>query len=208
MIIAGAGGFAKELLHVLYTNYPETQFAFFDDISYEKIFLQKFEILKSIQQAITQQERHLSKFVLGVGNPRARFTLYEKFIAAGFSIEKVISKTAVIGSFQNVINEGVTIMDHVIVEASNTIDKGTLLHAGSFISHDVSIGAFCEISPYAKLLGNVTVGNYCSIGAGAIVLPGITVNDGAIVGAGAVVTKNVRSNMVVAGVPAAEIKRK
>lgn len=207
MIIAGAGGFAKELVHVLCTNYPEIRFAFFDDITSEKNFLQKFEVLKSIDQVIAQKERHQNSFAIGVGNPQARLSIYNKFIEAGFSVKQVISKTAVLGAFHNIISDGVTIMDHVVIEACNTIGKGTLLHTGCFVSHDVKIGSFCEISPYAKLLGKVTIGNYCSIGAGAIVLPGITVNDGAIVGAGAVVTKNVSSNMVVVGVPAAELKR-
>ncbi|WP_251575461.1 DapH/DapD/GlmU-related protein [Limosilactobacillus agrestimuris] len=45
------------------------------------------------------------------------------------------------------------------------------------------------------------------VGANATILPGVTVGKNAVVAAGAVVTKNVPDNMVVAGVPAKEIKK-
>jgi acetyltransferase-like isoleucine patch superfamily enzyme len=44
------------------------------------------------------------------------------------------------------------------------------------------------------------------IGAKATILAGITINSGAIIAAGAVVTKSVESNMIVAGIPAKNIK--
>jgi len=50
------------------------------------------------------------------------------------------------------------------------------------------------------------VGNNCVIGIGAIILPGIRIGDEVVVGAGAVVTKDVPSNVVVAGNPARVIR--
>lgn len=44
------------------------------------------------------------------------------------------------------------------------------------------------------------------IGAGAVILPGVTINENCIIGAGAVVTKDIPSNVMVAGVPAKVIK--
>ena len=52
----------------------------------------------------------------------------------------------------------------------------------------------------------VKIGNKVWIGAHATILPGVTIGDGAVVAAGAVVTKDVPSNVVVAGVPAKVIK--
>ena len=50
------------------------------------------------------------------------------------------------------------------------------------------------------------VGDFAWIGAGAIIMPGVTIGARAVVGAGSVVTKDVPSNMVVAGNPAKIMK--
>lgn len=46
------------------------------------------------------------------------------------------------------------------------------------------------------------IGNNVFLGANAVILPGVTIGDNAIIGAGSVVTKDIPSNMVVAGNPA------
>lgn len=53
----------------------------------------------------------------------------------------------------------------------------------------------------------ITIGNGVWVGMGAKILPGVTIGDNAVIGAGAVVNKDVASNTVVAGVPAAFIKQ-
>ncbi|WP_277543005.1 DapH/DapD/GlmU-related protein [Haloarcula laminariae] len=54
----------------------------------------------------------------------------------------------------------------------------------------------------------VEVGHDTWLGHGAIVLPGVTIGNGAVVGAGAVVTEDVPAYTVVAGIPAAPIRRR
>lgn len=54
----------------------------------------------------------------------------------------------------------------------------------------------------------IIIGNDVWIGCGAILMPGIKIGDGAVIGAGAVVTKDVDPYTVVAGVPAAFLKRR
>lgn len=51
-------------------------------------------------------------------------------------------------------------------------------------------------------VGKIKIGNNCYVGTGAKIMPGVTIGDNVIVGAGAIVTKDVASNLVVAGVPA------
>lgn len=52
------------------------------------------------------------------------------------------------------------------------------------------------------------IGRDVWIGANAVILGGVTVGDGAVVAAGTVVTKNVEAGVIVAGVPAREIRRR
>ncbi len=54
---------------------------------------------------------------------------------------------------------------------------------------------------------NVTIKKGAWIGANAIILPGVVIGNNSVVGAGSVVTKSVADHVVVAGNPAAVIKR-
>jgi maltose O-acetyltransferase len=89
----------------------------------------------------------------------------------------------------------------------------------------IVIGERCDIGPGVKFItgshqiGNslrragtgtakpIVIGHGTWIGAESIILGGVTIGDGCIVAAGAVVTKDVPSNVLVAGVPAV-VKRK
>jgi sugar O-acyltransferase (sialic acid O-acetyltransferase NeuD family) len=206
MLIAGAGGFAKEILEVVITQFPPDELFFFDDRSEEipDKFFGRYKILKNFKDV----EKLFSKnpsFALGVGSPDAREYFYNKFKSLGGKAENIFSDHALIGKHENKFSDGIVVMPQVIIEASNTIGAGVLIHAGTFISHDVSIGNFCEISPYVKLLGNVTIGDSCSIGTAAVILPGINIGTEVTIGAGAVVTKDVMDGFRVAGIPAKPI---
>jgi acetyltransferase-like isoleucine patch superfamily enzyme len=61
---------------------------------------------------------------------------------------------------------------------------------------------------HPKTRGDVRIGNDVWLGAECVIMSGVTIGDGAVVAARAVVTKDVRPYAIVAGVPAAEIKRR
>ena len=52
----------------------------------------------------------------------------------------------------------------------------------------------------------ITIGNDVWIGGSCVILPGVTIGDNSIVAAGSVVTKDVPSNVIVAGNPAKILK--
>lgn len=56
--------------------------------------------------------------------------------------------------------------------------------------------------------GDIVIGNDVLIGRGATILSGVRIGNGAVVGTEAVVTRDVRPYAVVAGNPAAEIRRR
>lgn len=82
------------------------------------------------------------------------------------------------------------------------IDANCLIASGATIlSHD-----HCKRVNNQPLLFDTYIGKNCFIAVNSTILPGITIGDEVIVGAGSVVTKDVPSNVIVAGNPAKIIR--
>jgi acetyltransferase-like isoleucine patch superfamily enzyme len=85
--------------------------------------------------------------------------------------------------------------------------KGIHIGKNSVITSQVTI-----LSHHLKMKGeptdhvNTYIGDYCVVGIGAIILAGVRIGDNVVVGAGSVVTKDVPSNVIIAGNPARVIK--
>jgi sugar O-acyltransferase (sialic acid O-acetyltransferase NeuD family) len=204
MIIAGAGGFAKEVCEVLLQQQYAAPIAFYDDITTNlpSILFNKYPVLKTIQQAAVFMKEQDNKFVLGVGNGAARFKMAQLLAAAGGQLQKLISPYAHIGKLDTIIMEGCSIMTGAVITSEVYIEEGVLINLNCTIGHNVSIGRYSELSPGVHLSGHVNIGAFTSIGSGAVVIPGISIGSNVIVAAGSVVTKAVPDNVMVAGVPA------
>jgi sugar O-acyltransferase (sialic acid O-acetyltransferase NeuD family) len=203
VIIAGAGGHAKEIYGVLTESGPVDSIYFFDDITGNSndLVFGRIPIIRSIVDAanlFTQQP----EFVLATGNPATRKGIAEKMKSAGGQLVSVISKYARIGVNDVQLGNGLNVMTNAVITESVSIGEGSLIHIGVIIHHDCIIGDYCEMSPGCILLGKAEIGDFTSIGAGAIVLPGIKIGSNVRVGAGAVVTRNVPDNFTVKGIPA------
>jgi len=209
MIIAGARGFAKELLQVYYRDFSKENIYFFDNINIcddDKIYGQ-FDLINTNENLKLLLKKD-NEFALGIGTPKNRKTLYDLFIEIGGKPISIISKKANIGYFGTTIGDACSIVDGVIITNDVKIGKGTLLNLNCTVGHDSVIGCFCDISPNVNISGNCTIRNYCSIGTGAVIIPGITIGEHVTIGAGSVITKDIAKNSVVVGVPGKIIKKK
>jgi maltose O-acetyltransferase len=95
---------------------------------------------------------------------------------------------------------------HVWAQGGVTIGQSTLIASHVAIT---SLTHATDSEEYSKSLVSkpVEIGRNVWIGTHAVILPGVKIGDGAIVGAGAVVNRDVAAGDVVAGVPAASIRR-
>lgn len=204
MVIVGAKGHAKEILHILHESLNES-IVFFDNVSgfdSSDSLYNQFEILTNFDDLETYFKSHSPKFCTGIGSTEVKSNLVEKIKSLGGQYTTVIAKSAIIGNFEVVIGSGCNIMEHVFVSNSVSIGAGCLINQGAALHHDTVIGKYCEISPRATILGRCKVHDFASVGANSTILPDVVIGHHAIVGAGAVVTKDVQPNTTVVGIPA------
>lgn len=207
MLIVGAKGFAKELLQYFHNNNYTEDLCFFDNVSEDipNLLYNKYPVIKTFDEVREFFQKN-SHFVLGVGNPRARFNLSKKMIEMGGQMTSVISNSVEIGTYGVRIGVGTTIMSGTIITNDIQIGNGTLINLNCTIGHDSIIGVYCELSPGVHVSGHVTIDDFTSIGTGAVIIPNITIGKNCIIGAGSVVNKNIPDNSVAVGVPAKVIK--
>jgi len=201
MIIAGAGGHAREILD-MFDRKSINQIFFFDNVN--RVLPESINGVKVLSSVESVKACLLedARFIIGTGKPSVRKKLFEMFLDLGGSPYTCIASSAFISVYDTMIGEGCNIMHGAFISNTVSIGKGTLVNAMAHLHHDVVAGDFCEIGPSALLLGNVRIGHNVSVGAGAILLPGVEVQDGAVIGAGAVVTKLVVAGKMVKGIPA------
>ncbi|HBR12959.1 MAG TPA: hexapeptide transferase [Chryseobacterium sp.] len=210
MLIIGAKGFAKEVLEILHQNGETEGLAFFDDVNDDigDFLYNQFPILKTEESIKEHFSKHGNAFSIGIGNPKLRQLMFEKFSLLGGQLTSIISNNAEIGSYNITINKGCNILSGVKISNDVTIDEGTMIYYNSIITHDVKIGKFVEISPNVSVLGRAKVGDYTQIGTNSVIFPDVKIGNHVIIGAGAVVSKDLPDHCTAVGIPAKIIKQR
>ncbi len=201
MLIAGGGGFAKEMLEILLQQNYADKIYFYDDVDpLNKTIYDTYPILKN-KNDVKELFKNDNIFCLGTGGVQQRKKLYELLTVCGGKPVNIISPFAHIGKNKNEIGEATSVSTGAIITTNVNIGKGCLINLNCTIGHGTAIGDFCELSPGVHISGNCIIKNMCSIGTGAVLLPNITIGNNVTIGAGAVITKNIEEGQVIVGVP-------
>lgn len=196
--IIGAGGFGREVFHLL------------DDDIYECVgFIDYNKTKEELPVPIIGHENDMDRLVdeyefsncaIAIGDPKKRKNI--QIVIGKFPIQfpSVIHST--VQYFSTDIRDGAILYPGVVIMNDCMIGKFTLLNSGVTLGHDVVIGDFCNINPGAHLAGRITVGNGSLIGIGASIKEKTKIGQNVIVGAGSVVLNDIPDNTTVYGVPA------
>ncbi|MFZ4456085.1 MAG: acyltransferase [Bacteroidales bacterium] len=133
--------------------------------------------------------------------------LYVKFAIRTFIASKIQFLRLALAQ-----SKGYDIKKNVILERKIHLDRlfpqGIHIGENCLIASGVTILAHdhCKRVNNQPLLVHTSIGNNCFVAVNATILPGVTIGHEVIVGAGSVVTKDVPSNVIVAGNPAKIIR--
>lgn len=130
------------------------------------------------------------------------FTILKKW---GATFPTLISPRAYVSTRASV-GEGTVVMHGAVINANVRVGDNCIINTACVVEHDSIVGDHCHVGPAATINGGCVIGTETLIGSHAVILPGKNVGRNAIVAAGAVVLKDVRENLMVAGIPAKTIK--
>lgn len=210
VLIAGAGGFGRETAALLEALGGEGEFeaAGFADDSEELhgTTVAGLPVLGAIEIARDLVELGV---VVTVGSPRnygVKRAIVERLDLDPGRYVTLIHPTASIGSAATV-GEGTVILAGSVLTHGVTIGRHVAMMPNVVLTHDDQVGDFAILGAGARLGGGVKVGAGAYVGSGASVRESTTIGAGALVGMGAVVVSDVPPGETWIGVPARPLQR-
>ncbi len=207
IVIVGAGGFGREVLHWATDTWPEHRGKLAGFLSNDPDVLEGKTCPLSIIGSPEDFEPSLGDyFLLAIGIPGARRMVTEGLLARGCRFLKLIHPTAIIAPTA-IIEEGAVICPYAIASDAVTVSRFALLNYHSSLGHDASVGEFAVLSPYATLAGGAILEEDVFLGLHAGVGPLIRIGRSSSVGAGTVALRDVPQQSTLVGRPAVCVPR-
>jgi sugar O-acyltransferase (sialic acid O-acetyltransferase NeuD family) len=201
IIIVGAGGFGREVLHWATDAWPEHREKIAGFLSNDPTVLEGKNCLLSIISSPEDFEPSPGDyFVLAIGIPGARRTVTEGLLARGCRFLTLIHPTAIVAPTAS-IHEGAVVCPYAIVSDAVKVSRFALLNYHTSLGHDASVGDFSVLSPYATLGGAAMVADDGFLGLHASIVPARSIGRRSQVSANSSVMHDVPGDSLVYGVP-------
>jgi hypothetical protein len=177
IIILGAGGFGREILSWVPRCFPADDYRVKGYLDQDSGRLERFGVPVPVLAAPGDyQVQSEDRFLVAVGDPAGKERVVEPILAQGGRFLTMVHRLAVLNDF-------------------------THLNFYASVGHDVEIGAFSTLSPYATVNGMCTIGRSVFMGTHTSVAVGATVGDRTKISSNACVMKSVGADQFVFGVP-------
>lgn len=146
-------------------------------------------------------------FFLGIGhlgNPLLRHKIAHEFNRKHAKWATLISPNAYVSPLATV-EEGSIIHHRVVLNAGVSIGKHAIINTGATIEHGSFVGEQTHISTHVILNGDVHIGNDCFIGSGCVGYQQIRIQSGTTIAAGSILRKSIHSAGIYGGNPLRKI---
>jgi sugar O-acyltransferase (sialic acid O-acetyltransferase NeuD family) len=140
-------------------------------------------------------------YAVGIGSPRVRRSMAERYDAAGLKAATLIHP-AVTQGYGVSIGDGAVICAGVRLTTNIQLGRHVHLNLNVTVGHDTVVGDFVSVNPLASISGDCVVKSGVLVGVAGVILNGLTVGADATVGGSACVVRDVPSGVVVKGIPA------
>ncbi len=199
LAILGAGGFGREVYHLIDKNFYDVVGFIDNQNTLENL---PVNIIGSDVIIESLKSKNIADYVaIAIGNMKARRKLYNLCICINIGLPTIIHSSATILS-STLIGNGTFVYPGTVIMNDCKIGNSVLVNSGVTMGHDVEIGNFSNINPGVNLAGRIKIGEECMIGIGASIRENIKIGNRVIIGAGSVVVKDIPDDSLVYGVPA------
>lgn len=201
IIIVGAGGFGREVLHWARDAWPEQSLRIAGFLSAERDRLTCHDgSLEIIADPDRYEPQAGDALLLAIGIPIVRRQVAESLKSRGVTFLTLVHPTAIVAPTA-VIDEGSIICPYAIVSDSARVGAFVLMNYHSSLGHDASAGDYAVLSPYATLGGNAHIGDDVFMGLHASVGPGRRIGDRSKVSANSCALSDAPPDSIIYGTP-------
>ena len=144
--------------------------------------------------------------VIAIADAMIRANIYERLISKGMEFATLIHPS-VLMSHHVSIEKGTVICAGSVITTNVKVGKSCIINPGCFVGHDTVLGDFVSLMPGVNVAGEVIVGEGTFLGLNSTVINRINVGVGSTIGAGAAVVKDIPDNVVAVGVPARVVRK-
>jgi sugar O-acyltransferase (sialic acid O-acetyltransferase NeuD family) len=201
ILIVGAGGFGREVLHWARAAWPDHASLIAGFLSADASLLsEKDSWPPVVADPAAFEPRPGDALLLAIGIPGVRRRVAEDLLACGAEFLTLVHPSAIVCDSAT-IGAGSILCPGAIVSDSARLGRFCLVNYHASLAHDAAAGDFAVLSPYATLAGGASVAADVFLGLHASVGPGVSVGLRSKVAANSCALADVPADALVHGVP-------